>query len=375
MRWIVNALGDFQTAARLALRLAPPAPDAFRQLWLLALQGAADSVLAEDVHAGAIRLMQSDALTPIQRLDGWAITMGSRLVLADLDGYERAVREFARLAELLPQPARIGQHGARLTAYSAIPHCARITLAVMRRQLTAAEQGFTRLQERSERLGLAFTPEQANHVFCMLHWLYDYQDRSSQLEPLIDRHLELNPDAQWLCALTKAQFALERGEEAAARSGFRVLRESGFRPHLRGKPLLAKPETLVRAAHVCRAVGEPRDAAVLYEALHPRASQCIQDGALISLGACARPLAELASQLGWHDQAEQHFRAALARNERLGHRPELVRTRLGWARALVDMGRTKEAQSLLADASDSARQIGMVSDLARAERLARNRAD
>jgi DNA-binding winged helix-turn-helix (wHTH) protein len=369
MRCEAGDLGDFERAARLALRLAPPSPDPFRKLWLLALEGVADAERADQVHAASIAWMQQHDLSVAQRIEVWALTMGSRLAYADLDGYERAVREVESLVERLPQPGRIGRHGARLSAYIAVPRCARAAIAVMGGRFKAALDGFSALAEQSVRLGLALTPEQANHMFCMLLWLQAYEGRCSQLEPLIDRHLKANPDSQWFCALAQAQFALERGELELARAHFRILRETGFRPHLRGKPLLAKPETLVRVADACVEAGTPEDAAILYAALLPRAQQCIQDGALICLGACARPLAELAHQLGRPLDAERHFADALAINERLQHRPELVRTQLGWARFMLAGERRGPAAQLIEDARRSAEQMGMRPALALAEQL------
>lgn len=370
MRCEAGSLEDFQRAARLALRLAPPAPDPFRRMWLLAMQGVVDMDRTEEMHRGAVAIMSGHELTPVQRIDGWALAMGSRLAQGDLAGYERAVREVSSLVELLPQPARIGRHGARLSAYMAIPQLARVTLAVMRGELSHAHEAFTSMTQKFGRLGLASTREQANHIFCMLLWLFGYEGRAAELSPLVDRHLETHPDSHWFTALVYTQVALERGELAQAREHFRVLRESGFRPHLRGKRLLAKPETLVRAADACSEAGDRKDAELLYELLAARASQCIQDGALICLGSCARPLAELAFQLGDHALAEQHFRAALAQNETLKHQPELVRTRLGWARLLLANGQSLPARSLIAAARSSARAMGMPRAVAYADRLA-----
>ena len=369
MRCEAGALEDFQRAARLALQLAPPSPDPFRRMWLLAMQGVADATRATEVYESGIELMQSTELTIVQRIDGWALTMGSRLSHGDLAGYQRAVREIASLVELLPEPARIGRHSARLSAYAALPQCARATLAVMRGEFAEAEQTFRGVGQHFARHGLAITPEQANHVFCMLLWLFGYQGRAAQLEPLLDRHLESNPDALWFASLTKTRFALERGDQERARKHFEVLRESSFRPHLRGKPLLAKPETLVRAADVCIDVGQPEDAVVLYAALLPRAAQCTQDGALICMGSCGRPLGELAIMLGKYDEAERHFHAALAQNEQLEHLPELVRTRLGWARTLLARGQVARARSLISAARSGANELGMAPAQALAERL------
>ena len=63
------------------------------------------------------------------------------------------------------------------------------------------------------------------------------------------------------------------------------------------------------------------------------------------------------------------LRAALAQNEHLGHLPELVRTRLGWARALLARGQVARAHGLIAAARGSANELGMAPAQAAAERL------
>ncbi|MDD9946936.1 MAG: AAA family ATPase [Myxococcales bacterium] len=369
MRCEAGPLEEFRRAARRALELAPTRPDPSGRLWLLALRGVADAEQVAETYAAGIALLKCSDLTTVQRIDGWLLNMGQRLAVGDLAGYRRAVREVTSLVDLLPQPARVGRHSARLSAYIGVPYCARGTLAVMRGEFDEAERAFRALGRSFERLGLASTPEQANHMFCMLLWLYGYQGRAARLEPLVDRHLAANPDAHWFCSLTKTQFALERGERTRAGEHFQVLRESRFRPHLRGKPLLAKPETLVRAADACVQVGAMEDAAILYDALLSREGQCIQDGALICLGSSGRVLGELALMLGKHEDADRHFQAATAQNERLGHQPETVRTQLGWAPAMLLCGRASRARALVAQARVSAQRLGMAPALARAQRL------
>ena len=87
-----------------------------------------------------------------------------------------------------------------------------------------------------------------------------YRGHSAELEPLVDQSLREHPGQRWLCALLKAQFALERGEREAASQLFAPLRATGFRPQLDGRAVPIKPETLVRLADVCVAVGDAADA-------------------------------------------------------------------------------------------------------------------
>lgn len=370
--WMRNEVGDradFIYFARLALRLAPPAPDPFRRRWLTALERAAEIEPGATRKAAEHDLLHAQDLDPGQRFELWAFMMGTCLTLADLEGYERAVQEIGRLVALLPQPWRSGRRGARVQLYNAIATCARVTLLVIRGQLREAEQLLGKMREQGARVGVTrATREQITHMFSMLFQLYCYQGRGSQLEPLIDRYLTTYPSAFWYVALNKVQMALERGDREAAARHYAVLRETGFRPVRRIK-MLARPETLVRLADACRELGSAADAALLYEALAPRAQQCIHDGALISFGACARPLAELCVVQGRHADAEQYFQAAVQTNTKLGHQPELARTHVGFARLLLATDRPEQAHTHLHAARELATTCGMPTVLATCQQL------
>jgi hypothetical protein len=58
----------------------------------------------------------------------------------------------------------------------------------------------------------------------------------------------------------------------------------------------------------------------------------------LAIGAAARGLAELSRKLGDQSRAQEHFQHAIALNLHMGHRPELVRTRLGFSRSLEEAG-------------------------------------
>jgi tetratricopeptide (TPR) repeat protein len=169
--------------------------------------------------------------------------------------------------------------------------------------------------------------------------------------------------------LLKTQFALERGALAAAANHYAQLRATAFQPQLDGRSVPLKPETLVRLADVCVAIGDAADAEILYAALLPRAQFCIQDGALIGWGACGRPLGELALHMGRTAEAEQHLARAVAQNTAFGHVPETIRSQLALARLWLSAGRTRAAASLIHESRAQALQIGMLPAAACAENL------
>jgi hypothetical protein len=190
------------------------------------------------------------------------------------------------------------------------------------------------------------------------------------LEPLLEPRLRAPDRNLWRAALVQAQFAVEREDLTAAREHFAVLRQTGFRLVVGGDPMLMRPEMLVRAADTCVVVGDAADAANLYQQLKPRAAYNVHDGALVCYGSCSRALGALALQRGERELAATHFADALATNERVGHRPELVRTRLGYAQVLLGSAQTERALQLITAARTEAIAIGMPKMVALADRLA-----
>ena len=80
------------------------------------------------------------------------------------------------------------------------------------------------------------------------------------------------------------------------------------------------------------------------------------------MGALDRYLGILATTLGRLDEAEAHFEAAIALNERMGGRPWAARTRANYAatlRARNAPGDAARAASLESTALDAAEAMGM----------------
>lgn len=369
MRAEAGPIEAYSDAALIALQLAPPERDAARRMWLSALRATAHPELAPSLLAEFWQCLRDPELELRPRVEGLILALGGRLMHGDLAGFEQAAQQLSQLVELLPHPDRVGRMGARLTAYVATALCAPVTMAVIRGQLSEARNLLLGVATEAKRRGLSPSKRGENNAFFMLNQLYGYRGHSAELEPLIDQALREHPGQRWFCSLLKAQFALERGELSAATQHYAPLRATSFQPQLDGRSVPIKPETLVRIADVCVAIGDAADAELLYAALLPRAQFCIQDGALIGWGSCGRALGELALVMGRHAEAEQHLARAVAQNTAFGHVPETIRSQLALARLWLSSGRTRAAAALIHESRAQALQIGMLPAAACAENL------
>jgi tetratricopeptide (TPR) repeat protein len=103
-------------------------------------------------------------------------------------------------------------------------------------------------------------------------------------------------------------------------------------------------------------------AAVLYPLLLPWACFNVADYAEAIRGAVSRYLGLLATTLGRSDEADAHFRHALAMNEQLGLRPWLAYTQDDYARMLLARGRADDrprARQLLDQALATCHELGI----------------
>jgi hypothetical protein len=114
-------------------------------------------------------------------------------------------------------------------------------------------------------------------------------------------------------------------------------------------------------AAVCASLGDRGRAPVVFDLLLPYASQFIFTAAG-SFGAMAYYLAILAATVGDFDGAERCFVDAAATHERIGAPIWLARTRLEWARMLINRnqpGDAERARDLLGRALTTARKRGL----------------
>jgi tetratricopeptide (TPR) repeat protein len=311
--------------------------------------------------------MDDPSLNGRQRIELGLRLLAFSLGSGELGTFERAGARIERAVEAMPAAPRIGRFGERLAVYTIVPKVARVTVALIRGEFARAEVLMIATGELGERIGTLRARDGDENEFLMWLQLRGYQGRASELEPLLEARLEKFPDDHWEAAVAKAQFALERGELERAKQQYRLLSVTRFQVPREGRLLPAKLATRVRMADLCAAIGSSKDALALYEGLLPDAGSCVSHGALISFGSIARPLGELAHKLGNYERAASHFERALETNLRFGHRPEVVRTRLGLARTLCALGRFDEAELESAAAYADAESMGMApcSELAR----------
>jgi DNA-binding winged helix-turn-helix (wHTH) protein len=369
MRSEAGPIEAYAEAAQLALQLAPAERDAARRMWLSALRATARPNLASEAMAEFWQCLRDPELELRPRVEGLILSLGGRLMYGDLQGFEQAAQQLSQLVELLPHPDRVGRMGTRLTAYVATALCAPVTMAVIRGQLSEARNLMMGLVQEVRRRGLSQSRRGDNNAFFMLNQLFAYRGHSAELEPLVDQALRERPGERWFCSLAKAQFALERGDLTAARAHYAPLRATSFQPQLDGRAVPIKPETLMRLADVCVAIGDAADAELLYTTLLPRAQFCIQDGALIGWGSAGRPLGELALRMGRDDEAEEHLSRAVAQNTAFEHVPETIRSQLALAKLWLKSGRSREAGALIRAARARALEIGMQPAAACADKL------
>ena len=130
-------------------------------------------------------------------------------------------------------------------------------------------------------------------------------------------------------------------------------------------------------------IGDAEVAGATFEALRRCADDYENDGsgAVFCGGATAGLLAELALVAGRPDDALRLFRDAVTLNARIGARPSTALNRLGWARALLALGRDHDpvghdsVTSLIAVAAAEFERLDMPGRLATARRLAGVRID
>ena len=100
---------------------------------------------------------------------------------------------------------------------------------------------------------------------------------------------------------------------------------------------------------------------MLFHLLEPYANQLVFTAGG-SLGAVSHYLAILATTFGDFDEAERRFADAAATHERIGAPTWLARTRLEWARMLINRGRpgdAEQARQLLGQTLTTARERGL----------------
>jgi len=214
--------------------------------------------------------------------------------------------------------------------------------------------------------------ENASQVYAtQMFVLRREQGRLAELEPAFKGMVAQYPDIpSWRCGLAMLYAQLGRLEEARAEFERVAVDDFATLPRdlfwLIGMALLAD---------VCCTLGDVRRAAILYDLLLPYAGRTMVTGrAVVCAGSAHHSLAILATLAERGADAERHFEHALAMNLRLGARPFAAYTRCAYARLLLgrdDATVRARGVTLLRDARDAARELGMALLLREVEAMAR----
>ncbi|HEV8623900.1 MAG TPA: AAA family ATPase [Acidimicrobiia bacterium] len=200
-------------------------------------------------------------------------------------------------------------------------------------------------------------PDAAQYPAVHLFIIRFDQGRLGELEARLAERVAAVPGLPTLRAyLALLLCELDRSDEALEH--FELLAGDNFTGVPRDPPwILAMP----MCAAVCASLGDRARASVLFDLLEPYASQLVFTAGG-SLGAVAYYLAMLAATSGNFDEAERRFADAAATHERIGAPTWLARTRLEWARMLINRGRpgdAERARELLGQALTTARERGL----------------
>jgi tetratricopeptide (TPR) repeat protein len=271
----------------------------------------------------------------------WVI--GHLLDQGDLDGVLRQLDELEQLA---------ATHNDRFARWLLI--AIRAVLACLDGQLGAAESLVL------EALGQWGDPPQfapAAQVFAaQMIPLRREQGRLDELVGHMAAIIEHTPEVPaWRCALIHMHACL--GDRDGARAELKLLGDLSDLP--RNGLWLMSMARVGTAVSLLDDQGRSRQA---YELLLPHASTCVVALSLVCEGPTARPLGMLATTLGRYDEAELHFKRALAMSARLRSPLWRAHTQYEYARMLRLRGRLRDrdrANLLLASAAATAAKLGL----------------
>jgi DNA-binding CsgD family transcriptional regulator len=185
------------------------------------------------------------------------------------------------------------------------------------------------------------------------------QGRLDEVAPLVNHFVQNNAQANvWRPGL--ALIYAELGRLDAARTQFDALAADDFRELVRDGVWVA---SIAYLAQVCCALDDKQRAGILHQLLQPYSGRNLLAGTSIAcFGAADAFLGSLCATLERWEDAERHFLAALAMNERQGARPALAHTRYQYASMLLARGEATGrplAAKLLEAAADDAAALGM----------------
>lgn len=266
------------------------------------------------------------------------------IALGDLSGAERELAVVHALAARVhqPFPLHVAEHYAS-------------TLALCNGRLAEAEAAACRSHEWSRLL----TARPASGIYgIQMFGIRREQGRLAELAS-VARVLAGSERSGGPWRPGFAVLLAELGMEEEARRELEQVRREGFE-RLRSSLWVASLTYLADASSI---VGDERLAALLYPELAPLSGANVVVGhGVACYGAADRFLGVLATTLGEHDQAIEHFERALAINRRMGAATWIAHTLFAYGRTLRirgGEGDAAQASELLSDAARLAAQIGI----------------
>jgi DNA-binding CsgD family transcriptional regulator len=276
------------------------------------------------------------------------------IALGDLAGAERELADVQALAARVrqPFPLHVAEHYAS-------------TLALCSGNLAEAEAAARRSHEWSRLL----TGRAATGIYgIQMFGIRREQGRLAELATAT-RVLARSDRSSGTWRPAFAALLAELGMENEARRELEHVREEGFQ-HLRSSLWVA---SLTYLADACAIVGDQTLAALIYPELAPLSGGNVVIGhGVTCYGAADRFLGLLASTLGEHDQAIEHFERALAVNRRMGAVTWTAHTLFAYGRTLrmrARPGDAPQASELLSEAASLAAHIGIPALVTRARDL------
>jgi len=290
-----------------------------------------------------------------QALQGHLLRLIDLLELGDIPAVDVEIEAHAQLAEELRQPFHLWRT---------------VLVRVMRALLAGRFEESERLIQQGVLVGQrAGQADVLQFLGVQMFALRREQGRLEELETPVQNLIQQYPAVPaWRAAL--GYLYSELGREADARSALESLAGSELASLPRDINWLIAVTLL---SETCAFLGDPRQAARLYDILLPYAGRNVIVGnAAACNGPASRHLALLAATMGRWDEAERHFEEALEMNVRMGARPGFAHTQYGYARMLLDRdgsGDRDKAFRLVTEALAIYREIGMPKHTEMAEAL------
>jgi class 3 adenylate cyclase len=187
------------------------------------------------------------------------------------------------------------------------------------------------------------------------------QGRVAEVEALIDAAASQNPAPAWKAA--QALIRCDTGRDDDARQLFEQLAANDFQDLPRDWLLLTGLSMLV---HVARHFKDAKRARTLHEILLPfRDQHMVVGDAVLYWGSVETLLGMAATTMGDWQAAEEHFKAAIAAEERCRAWPYLARARYEYAVMLTARGEEGDSESALPLANEALarfQELGMLGD-------------